>query len=90
VHINKMKLSPACVAFTFLCDIEGCGTRRTERVGPSYDELRSAWATAKGAGWHLEKESESGGGRGRRAIWKALCPACNTLNWSGTPEYWED
>lgn len=65
----------------FLCDIEGCGTRRVERTGPSYDEIRVAWATARGAGWHLSKEY------GR---WKALCPACNTLNWHQTPEYWED
>jgi len=84
--VKKTNLSPQCVAFTFLCDIEGCGTRRTERVGTSYDETRSAWAMARSAGWHLEKDSETGRGKTRRAQWRALCPACNTLNWKQTPE----
>jgi hypothetical protein len=88
--VKKMKLSPECVAFTFLCDTEGCGTRRTERTGPSWVEVRVAWATAKGAGWYLEKDAESGGGRRKRTKWRALCPACNALNWNQTPEYWED
>ena len=87
--IKKFKLGPACVAFTFLCDTEGCGTRRTERTGPGWDESRVAWANAKAAGWFLEKEFESGRGRTKRTKWRALCPTCNTIEWKQTPEYGE-
>jgi len=84
--VKKNAAQSPLVAFTFLCDIEGCGTPRIERTGPSYDETRSAWAMARSAGWHLEKDSESGQGRTRRTKWRVLCPACNTPNWMQTPE----